>query len=61
MCTYAGVGENSFILVSTQNTEFILVLLFTSFVLFSIQVTVNLLLPHPVYVCMGVCIFKITK
>ena len=39
---YAGWGKNRFIVVSTmQNTEFIIVL-------FSIQATVNLLLPQPV-------------
>ena len=43
-----GWGKSSFIVVSMQNTEFILVLLFI-IVLLSIGTIVNLHLPHPVY------------
>ena len=42
-----GWGKSSFTIVNTQT--FILMLLFLIIVLFSIQTTVNLLLPHPVY------------
>ena len=43
------VGQSRFIVVSMQNTEFILALLFI-IILFSIWATINPLLSHPVYV-----------
>ena len=39
------------ILTASLKRKFILVLLFNNYCIFSIQTTVNLLLPHPVYMC----------
>ena len=48
-CLSTEWGKNKFTIVSMWNTEFILVLLFINYCIFSIQ-TVNLLLHHPVFV-----------
>ena len=44
--------------MSTENTEFILVLVFI-IVLFSIQTTVNLVLPHPIHTHLHIYIIQI--
>ena len=46
---YTGWGKGRFIVVNVQNTEFILLLLFIYYCTISIQTTVNLLLPHPLF------------
>lgn len=47
MYSYTGLGKGRFIAVSTQHTELILVL-FIHYCNISMQMTINLLLPHPV-------------
>ena len=49
MYIHTGWGKSRFPVMTMRNTEFILVLLFTDYVLFSVPTTVNLL-PHPVYI-----------
>lgn len=45
-----GLNKSRFTAANTQNSKFILVSLFSNYLLFSIRITLNLLLPRPVFI-----------
>ena len=53
-CVYTVVGKSRFTVVGTQNN--VCLYYYLLIVLFSIQTTVNLLLPHPVRIRVCVCV-----